>query len=129
MKNQQTETWDQRNPGGEACDLRALVDHAQEFLDKTTNVPAVLIKVGDQWCPVRADISETGDHRNAVAIRYYPPPSIVTYRIRRGVGPGSVLMRDEYRTEEDARLALADAGKFPMDVSYHVVRMIETTVV
>jgi hypothetical protein len=61
------------DPIEEACSLSAFVRHAQVWLAEHPGVdPVMLIKVSGDWCPVRAGIEETGEHRNAVKIDYLP---------------------------------------------------------
>lgn len=53
----------------EACQLSAFIRHLQIWqTDHPDQDPFVLIQIGGAWLPVRAGVSETGEHDNAVAI-------------------------------------------------------------
>lgn len=55
----------------------------------------------------------------------------VTYRIRKR-RPTKKLSYDylaTFDTEEEARLAIADATKYPMDTTLNIVKIVETVVV
>ena len=118
------------DPTSEACQLSALIMHAQSHLEgKSPDYdPFVLVNVGGEWCSVRAGIAPTGEHRYAVAIEYLPPVSncTVSYGIRETVGGTKSFLREEtYDTEEFARSALASIERAD-GRSYSVVKLTET---
>ena len=107
-------------PTNQACVLSSLVCHAQHWLDEHPGSdPAVLVNINGAWCPVFAGIEETGDHRNAVKIDYLE--AAVRYATQGRHGDDWVDV-ETFGTLDEAQMAFASVGKYPMDRSYRIVK-------